>query len=244
MSFRYKTFVILFYVQNSSTSGQATQINFWTIWAMDRTAGQHRVTGEFVASEILWNSSLFCVDPVKSNPPPPPHAPVYLLLKDCCNIGCWKVNRSYQQAHLGTVSQQQVYNTALWAVAKFTVPDWGIKLTPARVVVLAHQATKDGGPVRQPYAGVSYIPYSGTMNLATGVAVIPWPYTWNFFRFCSTALFCSLVRQFTSPFSFTFGGMNWCRKIYIIVKLNQVWQLKDIGTVSQNAKISLENFNL
>jgi hypothetical protein len=24
-------------------------------------------------------------------------------------------------------------------------------------------------PVRQPYAGVNYIPYSGTMNLATGI---------------------------------------------------------------------------
>ncbi len=48
-------------------------------------------------------------------------------------------------------------------------------MTSARVVVLVHQATKDGGPVRQPYAGVNYVPHLGTVNLATGVAVIRFP---------------------------------------------------------------------
>ncbi len=50
-------------------------------------------------------------------------------------------------------------------VAKFIVPDWGGD--SGRVVVPARQAAKAGLPVRQPYAGVNFIPQSGTMNLAT-----------------------------------------------------------------------------
>ncbi len=50
-----------------------------------------------------------------------------------------------------------------------------IKLTLAympSVVVTARQATEAGGPVRQPYAEVNYIPQSGTKNLATGVETV------------------------------------------------------------------------
>ncbi len=36
-----------------------------------------------------------------------------------------------------------------------------------RVVGPARQATYVDGPIRQPYAGVNYIPQSGTLNLAT-----------------------------------------------------------------------------
>jgi hypothetical protein len=44
----------------------------------------------------------------------------------------------------------------------------GIKLTPAYwVVVPARQANQAGRPERQPYAGVNYVPHSGTMNLGT-----------------------------------------------------------------------------
>jgi hypothetical protein len=58
-------------------------------------------------------------------------------------------------------------------VAKFIVPDWGDKVNYGQgVVVPAHQATWASGLVRQPYAGVNYIPQPGTMNLAIGPGVI------------------------------------------------------------------------
>ncbi len=46
---------------------------------------------------------------------------------------------------------------------KYCSPDWGIKST-LTYIGPARQATKAGGPVQQPYAGVNYI---GTMNSAT-----------------------------------------------------------------------------
>ncbi len=53
------------------------------------------------------------------------------------------------------------------SVATFIVPDWGEKSQLwHRVVVPARQAAYAGGPVRQSYARVNYIPQSGTMNLA------------------------------------------------------------------------------
>ncbi len=49
---------------------------------------------------------------------------------------------------------------------KFLVPHWGDKVNSG--VVPARQSSKAGGPVQQTYAGVNYVPQSGTMNLATG----------------------------------------------------------------------------
>ncbi len=53
-------------------------------------------------------------------------------------------------------------------VAKFLVPDWGDIIDFwHRIVIPACQATYAGGPVRQPYATVDYIPQSGTKNLVS-----------------------------------------------------------------------------
>ncbi len=51
----------------------------------------------------------------------------------------------------------------VYSVGEFIDPDWGDKVNQLwhRVVVLARQTTWDGGPVRQPYAGVDFIPQSG-----------------------------------------------------------------------------------
>jgi hypothetical protein len=52
--------------------------------------------------------------------------------------------------------------------AKFIIPDWRTKSTLAKGCQPARQATLAGGLIRQPCAGVNYIPQSaGTMNLAT-----------------------------------------------------------------------------
>jgi hypothetical protein len=58
-----------------------------------------------------------------------------------------------------------------WVVAEFIDPDWGdnvnsgigLSYQPAR------QATWASGPVRQPYAGVDFIPQSGTKNSDIGI---------------------------------------------------------------------------
>jgi hypothetical protein len=60
----------------------------------------------------------------------------------------------------------------VYTLAEFIDPDWADKVNQLRhrVVVLARQTTWDGGPVRQPYAGVDFIRQSGFMNSATGLA--------------------------------------------------------------------------
>jgi hypothetical protein len=50
----------------------------------------------------------------------------------------------------------ELATTAPATEAKFMVPDWGEKVD-------------SGGPVRQPYTIVDFIPQQGTMNMATGV---------------------------------------------------------------------------
>ncbi len=53
-------------------------------------------------------------------------------------------------------------------VAEFIVPDWGDKVNTG--IGLSYRPTRLHrlcGPVCQPYAGVDYIPQSGTMNLAS-----------------------------------------------------------------------------
>jgi hypothetical protein len=79
-----------------------------------------------------------------------------------------------------------VNNLVNWetAIAKFIVPDWGDKVNFTNVHTVQHefyvtfpsnlchlrpysQSTKAGGPVRQPYGGVDYIPKSGIVNLAS-----------------------------------------------------------------------------
>ncbi len=71
------------------------------------------------------------------------------------------------RAHEATVQGKTIYvgfKSFQKNVAKFIVPDWGIKLTPAyRVVAPTHQATSASRPLRQPYAVVNF------MNLATAV---------------------------------------------------------------------------
>jgi hypothetical protein len=54
------------------------------------------------------------------------------------------------------------------AVAKFIVPDWGLKLTPAqgcRTGPSGYIGWQANTTIL--YAGVNYIPHSGTMNLAS-----------------------------------------------------------------------------
>ncbi len=54
--------------------------------------------------------------------------------------------------------------------AKFLVPDLGIYCSRLWhwVVVPARRPMEHGGPERQPYTIVDYIPQSGTKNLASG----------------------------------------------------------------------------
>ncbi len=55
-------------------------------------------------------------------------------------------------------------------IAKFLVPDFGgYSRLWHRVALPARQSMSPGGPVQQPYAGVDYIPRSGTKNLAYGM---------------------------------------------------------------------------
>ncbi len=49
-------------------------------------------------------------------------------------------------------------------MAQFIVPDWQRVVVPARQA----EAIQAGGPVRQTYLGIDFIPQSGTMNLTTG----------------------------------------------------------------------------
>jgi hypothetical protein len=55
-------------------------------------------------------------------------------------------------------------------VAKFLVPEWGDTVDSG--IGLLHRParphTQAGGPVRQPCAGIDFIPQSGTKNLASG----------------------------------------------------------------------------
>ncbi len=56
-------------------------------------------------------------------------------------------------------------------VAKFLVPERG-DIVDSGIGLLPRPAglhTQAGGPVRQPYAGVDYIPQSGTKKLASGI---------------------------------------------------------------------------
>ncbi len=62
-------------------------------------------------------------------------------------------------------------NNVAWSVAEFIVPDGGHKVDSGigfsdRPTRLVHRLA--GGPVRQTYYGVNYIPPSRTMNLTTG----------------------------------------------------------------------------
>ncbi len=51
---------------------------------------------------------------------------------------------------------------------EFLVPGWDIYSRLWHwVVVAAREAKEAGGPIRQPYARVDYIPQSGTKNLAS-----------------------------------------------------------------------------
>ncbi len=55
-------------------------------------------------------------------------------------------------------------------VAEFIDPDWGDKVNSGlglSLVVPARQATWAGGPVRQPYVGVDFIPRQVSLNSAT-----------------------------------------------------------------------------
>ena len=53
-------------------------------------------------------------------------------------------------------------------VAEFIVPDWGDKVNSGIGLSYRPARLHRQRPVRQPYAGVDYIPQSGIMNSASG----------------------------------------------------------------------------
>ncbi len=81
-----------------------------------------------------------------------------------------KLNRTKQQKYLITENMFLGLSREFWSNST-PFPFWsqihshwlGHKVGPAR------QATYAGGPVRQQYAGVNYIPQSRTMSLAAGL---------------------------------------------------------------------------
>jgi hypothetical protein len=75
------------------------------------------------------------------------------------------------------------------AVAKFTVPDWGDKVNSG--VGLSYQPARlhrlQAG-IQQPYAGVSYIAQTRTMNLTAGLPTSQRTLKYKFLLVASTTL--------------------------------------------------------